>query len=41
MRGLCWEHRRNKTEAAKDFQNALNLRSNFDDATEGLKRVSK
>ncbi len=41
MRGLCWELRKNKTEAAKDFQNALNLRSNFEDATNALKRVTE
>jgi tetratricopeptide (TPR) repeat protein len=39
MRGLCWELRKNKHEAIIDFQNATNLRSNFTDAENALKRL--
>ncbi len=39
MRGLCWEKRGNKNEAAKDYQTALNIRNDFAEATEAMKRV--
>jgi tetratricopeptide (TPR) repeat protein len=41
MRGLCWEIRKNKKEAAKDFQTAMNLKSNYQDAAIALKRVTE
>ena len=39
MRGLCWERRKNKTQAIKDYETALRLRSDFREALEALSKL--
>ncbi|MEN9523703.1 MAG: hypothetical protein RL065_2080 [Bacteroidota bacterium] len=39
MRGLCWEKRKNKIQAIKDYETALRLRSDFREALEALSKL--
>lgn len=39
MRGLCWEKRKNKVQAIKDYETALRLRSDFREALEALSKL--